>query len=274
MAQFTDAQVRKVTNKKRGVNAGSGVRWSDSQRLEAVQSYLMLGSTRAAGAALKIPEITIKVWRTQAWWKDLEAELKLQDELQLGARLKSIAEKSFSVVEDRLVNGNFIYDQKTGKLRRVPVNLKDAHKVAVDSIVQKDLIAGKNVEKANDGQIEDKLLKLAEKFAEMAAKRFVEIKDEERTIELVEEVEDIPHTIDDSELEDELEDNPLRPRATPVTAHVERPDHVSKQVILLEDLAEQQRRKKTNAVHDQRAPRLQEGEPAVQQQALGTEEAQ
>jgi len=155
--------------------------WSDGQKLEAVQTYLLLGSVRLTASTLKIPEITIKVWRATAWWKDLEAELKLQDELQLSARLKKVVERSMAVVEDRLDKGNFVFDQKTGKLVRVPVNLKDAHKVAVDSITQKNLINGRQTEIANDGQIEQKLLQLAEKFAELATKKI----NENRTVELV-----------------------------------------------------------------------------------------
>lgn len=129
---------------------------------------------------LKIPEVTVKVWRTTAWWKELENELKVQDELQLSTRLKQIAEKSFAVVEDRLEHGNYIYDQKTGKIKRVPVNLKDAHKVAVDSVNQRNLIGKKQVETINDGQIAQKLLQLANKFAEIANQQY----DKNRTFDV------------------------------------------------------------------------------------------
>lgn len=162
------AKKNKRSLPRRPNNSLTNRHWSDSQKLEAVQTYLMLGTVRMTSAALKIPEITIKVWRQSAWWKDLEAELRVQDELQLSTRLKKIAEKSFSAVEDRLDHGNYIFDQKTSQLRRVPVNAKDAHKIALDSVKQKDLIGQRNVERANDGQIIDKLNALANKFAEIA----------------------------------------------------------------------------------------------------------
>jgi len=177
--------INKRSPKRRAIDSPRGTPWSDGQKLEAVQTYLMLGSVRMTSAALKIPEITLKVWRATAWWKDLEAELKIQDELQLSTRLKKIAEKSFAVVEDRLENGNFIFDQKTGKIRRIPVSLKDAHKVAVDSVVQKDMIGKRHVDTANDGQIINKLEQLALKFAEMASQKF----NENRTVEMADVVE-------------------------------------------------------------------------------------
>lgn len=186
---LSDAESLKDRKTRRRALEAKGKHWSDSQKLEAVQTYLMLGSVRMTSAALKIPEITLKVWRASTWWKDLESELKIQDELQLSTRLKKIAEKSFAAVEDRLEHGNFVFDQKTGKIRRIPVNLKDAHKVALDSIQQKELIGKKHVDVANDGQILDKLEQLANKFAEMATDKFKQIKDESRTLELVEEVD-------------------------------------------------------------------------------------
>ena len=171
MALSDHEEMKARRTRRRAIDA-VGKHWSDSQKLEAVKTYLMLGSVRLTATLLKIPEVTLKVWRATSWWKELEAELKIQDELQLSTRLKGVIEKSLAVVEDRLEHGNFIYDQKTSKLKRVPVNLKDAHRVALDSVQQKDLIATRYVEQANDGQIEDKLLKLAEKFAEIATKKF------------------------------------------------------------------------------------------------------
>lgn len=187
---LSDSELLKDRKTRRRALEAKGKHWSDSQKLEAVQTYLMLGSVRMTAAALKIPEITLKVWRASTWWKDLESELKIQDELQLSTRLKKIAEKSFAAVEDRLEHGNFVFDQKTGKIRRIPVNLKDAHKVALDSIQQKELIGKKHVDVANDGQILDKLEQLANKFAEMATDKFKQIKDEQRTVDMVEDVTD------------------------------------------------------------------------------------
>ncbi len=187
---LSDSELLKDRKTRRRALEAKGKHWSDSQKLEAVQTYLMLGSVRMTAAALKIPEITLKVWRASTWWKDLESELKIQDELQLSTRLKKIAEKSFAAVEDRLEHGNFVFDQKTGKIRRIPVNLKDAHKVALDSIQQKELIGKKHVDVANDGQILDKLEQLANKFAEMATDKFKQIKDEQRTVDMVEDITD------------------------------------------------------------------------------------
>lgn len=168
--------------------------WSDSQKVEAVKTYLILGSVTLTAGALKIPRETLKYWRTMQWWREIEADLKTEDELQMSSRLKKIVAKSLDLVEDRLEHGNFVFDQKTGDIRRIPVPLKDVQATAIAAITQRDVIATRNYEKLNDGQIENKLEKLAERFAELAAKKIVQIKDEERTIELVEEIDDAVST--------------------------------------------------------------------------------
>ena len=197
MALSDNPDIKKLKSRPRRPISAKGRNWSDGQKLEAVQTYLMLGSVRTTAAVLNIPEITVKVWRTKGWWKDLEAELKLQDELQLGTRLKRIAEKSLEVVEDRLQNGNFMYDQKTGNLVRIPVSVKDAHKVGLDSVKQRELIVNKQDHQVHDGKMESKLIELAGKFAEMVNKKI----DDKRTVEMADVVEDNDAVHEDSEWE-------------------------------------------------------------------------
>lgn len=142
--------------------------YSDSQKLEAVTTWLALGNLRLTAAVLKIGEPTIRLWRSKDWWKELETELRLQEDLQLSNRLQKIITKSFDQVEDRLSNGDYIYDQKSGQLVRKPVSMKDAHKVAVDLVDKREFLINKMPQTITKDAIDDKLLKLAEKFAQIA----------------------------------------------------------------------------------------------------------
>lgn len=156
------------SGRRRAVNAETNKRWSDSQKIEAVQTYLALGQISTTAAVLKIPEITLRVWKSKDWWKEIENDLRVQDDLQLSARLQRIISKSLDQVEDRLANGDYIYDQKTGELKRKPVNMKDAHKVAVDLVDKREYIVNKAPAQLSVDAIDEKLNKLAEKFAQIA----------------------------------------------------------------------------------------------------------
>ena len=92
-------------------------------------------------------------------------------ETRLDAKYQKIIRKALNVVDDRLDNGNFQMDQKTGKVTRVPVNLADTHRVMKDLVDQQQkLRKDKVVESVAQETINDKLVKLASQFAEMALK--------------------------------------------------------------------------------------------------------
>ena len=100
--------------------------------------------------------------------------------------MKKLLDASLSVVEDRLINGDYQFDQKTGQVVRKPVNMKDAHKVAMDMQERQEMLDKALVEKedTSDSGIESRLLKLAEQFAEMASKKIQQKVDDSRTIEV------------------------------------------------------------------------------------------
>lgn len=157
------------SNRRRAVDTPSKS-WSDSQKLEAVTTYLSLGNLMLTSRVLKIPEMTLRGWKQKDWWKELEVDLKSQESLELSARLKRIIESTLAATEDRLANGDFIYDNRTGQMVRKPVSMKDAHKVSMDLIQRRDIIDNKQpIEMSVEG-INDKLDKLAKKFEAMAGK--------------------------------------------------------------------------------------------------------
>jgi hypothetical protein len=171
------------TVRRRSVD-GTKRHWSDSQKTEAVQTYMILGSLKLVSGALKIPFDTLKVWKASEWWKTLEGELRIQEDLQLSSRLQKIVNRSYDVIEDRLEKGDFVYDQKTGTMRRKPVNMRDAHKVAIDLIDKRDMLVTRHIqgESVTTDKIEKTLADLAANFAKIAntineTKRPVEVTD-------------------------------------------------------------------------------------------------
>lgn len=170
-------------NRSRYKPALGNVHWSDKQKQEAVNSYLLLGNLALTARLLNIPEITLRVWKTQEWWKNAVEEVNLQEKVELSARVKKLVDASMSVVEDRLANGDYQYDQKTGQMIRKPVAMKDAHKVATDMLNQQEMLKKDKREVQTEDHVEDKLLKLAEKFADMATKKIDQKMDEQRTVE-------------------------------------------------------------------------------------------
>lgn len=167
---LSDSTNPKGSVKRRPTNATTNLLWSDSQKVEAVQTYLLLGSVKQTSFALKIPEPTLVSWRTKEWWKELEKEFKTQENITLSNKLKKLVDKSLSLVDDRLDKGDFIYDQKTGKMKRKPVALRDIHRVAVDMVAVRNRMDVNETQTIAQDSIAEKLAKLAAEFAKVADK--------------------------------------------------------------------------------------------------------
>lgn len=117
-------------------------RYSDTQKLEAVTTYLMLGKYTSTATALNIPLETIRIWKAQAWWKDYEQEIRRASNLEVSSKLKNIINRSADIVLDRLANGDIIFNTKTGTTMRKDVSAKTAADILAKG-VDKDILLQK-----------------------------------------------------------------------------------------------------------------------------------
>jgi len=146
----------------------SKAHYSDSQKMDLVKTYLVTGNLMTACATLNIPYITGKFWKKSEWWDKLTTDIKTEDSIHLSDKLKKIINKSLAITEDRLENGDYIYDSKIGELVKKPVSMKDAHKVSVDLIDRRILLENRPVEQTTVESVAAKLDAIAEKFALIA----------------------------------------------------------------------------------------------------------
>jgi hypothetical protein len=113
-----------------------------------------------------VPCETISNWRKTSWWKEYMDELQNSEDIQMSAQLKKVVDKSLEVVADRLENGDFQYDPKTGKMIRVPVKMRDTHKV-LNEAIDKRMLLQKRPTRITEHQqtVDDRLAHLANQFA-------------------------------------------------------------------------------------------------------------
>lgn len=154
---------------RRAVSASNKL-YSDSQKLEAVKLWLVTGNLTQTAAALDINLSTIKVWKASKWWNEIAQEIRNEGRIALSNRLKTIASKAMDVTLDRLENGDFQYDPKSGELIRRPVLMRDANRVANDMIKANLEIEQRPVDEETQKATQDRLQALAETFAGFAKK--------------------------------------------------------------------------------------------------------
>ena len=145
--------------------------WSDAKRLEVVTTWLVLGKIPLVSATTGVPEGTIRQWRTQPWWKEIEISVQTESDQELDTKLQKRIDKALDLVMDRLENGDYLYDPKTGEFIRKPVSMKDTWKVSTEMIDKRLLLRKQPKEQANQEAVGDILKNLAKEFADMARKK-------------------------------------------------------------------------------------------------------
>ena len=155
-----------VRNKK--TKAGQPGWWPERKKIEVVTAVMSTGSIPIAAGMTGVPIETIRTWRKMPWYKEMEQTIKDEDNQELDSKFSKIIKKTLDVVEDRLENGNFQFDQKTGKIIRIPVGLRDTHRVMTDLVDKRKVIRNEPITTSAGEGVNDRLVKLASQFAEFA----------------------------------------------------------------------------------------------------------
>ena len=162
---------RMVYIRSKKTKAGQPGTWSDKKRLEVLTTFLATGSQAHTSAITGVPEETIRSWRKADWWTERAKEIKADSHLQLDKKLSGVMEKALDAVVDRIENGEYMYDPRTGDIVRVPAKLRDVQKVTNDMIDKKILL--EKIQKGKEEQVKqqitaDHLLTLAKEFASIS----------------------------------------------------------------------------------------------------------
>lgn len=110
--------------------------WSEKKKLEALSYYMANGSLAETSRHCQVPYPTLMKWKMSDWWKDKVRDIQTEDYDKLDAKLTKALDKALDQVLDRIENGDHIYDPRTGKLRQVPVKLRDAN-IAFNGLMDK-----------------------------------------------------------------------------------------------------------------------------------------
>lgn len=158
-----------VRNKPKN-KAGVSGWWSEKKKIEALTTFLATGSQAHTSAITGIPEETIRTWRKSEWWAERTREFKSDNNIVLDNKLTKVMDRALDAVLDRLENGEFVFNPKTGVMERVPAKLRDVQRVASDVIDKKQLLERVTRNEKQDKQqiTADHLILLAKEFAKFA----------------------------------------------------------------------------------------------------------
>lgn len=164
-------------NKKPGQLGPKGrpAHWSPAQKEMAVAKWLILGNLMEVQRQTQVPEITLRKWKAQDWWKEKETELRKQANTELEGKLGKVLDKSLEQTMDRLENGDIFYNQRTGKFERVPVKANVVNQISKNMLDKKFILQQINSKTDNTEEaIKDRLDALKKEFLNFAKKKTME----------------------------------------------------------------------------------------------------
>lgn len=161
-----------VRAKRPGQRKDKAGNWLPEAKFDLISSLVDLGNLRKACEVQKIPWITAVQWSKQDWWPQMMEDVKAAKRAELQAKMNSIVDTALSKVQDRLENGDFVLNNKTGEILRKPVNLKDSSRVATDLINTSVKLEQQNqTSKVAQESVGEMLKTLAQEFAKFTKKQ-------------------------------------------------------------------------------------------------------
>ena len=151
--------------------------WSEKKQIEVVTTYLATGSIVETSRLCNIPYNTVKKWMTKDWWIATVREIQGGEGQKVDNKMSKTIDKALDILMERIEEGDYQYDQKTGRLVKVPLKARDLERVVSGLFDKRQLIRKQptHIKEGGLGQAE-RLLKLAEQFAEFAGKKVKEEK--------------------------------------------------------------------------------------------------
>lgn len=155
-----------------------GYKYSVEKRIEVISTWLALGNLRQTAAITGVSYQLCLNWKSQPWWQEMINEIQAARKFKVDNKLNKIIDKALSVIDDRLDNGDFVYNQKTGEISRKPVSLKEARGAANDLLQRQVALSKLEIETqqaAKQDSVKDQIALLAQEFAKFNTKRTIEV---------------------------------------------------------------------------------------------------
>lgn len=181
----TVQQRRSNSEPVRGRRAGRRDHYSEKEKLNAVCVFAVAGNSRRVAELTKIPEATIRAWKSTEWWADAMSRIITEQDEELNSKLTKLVDKAVDEVNDRLENGNYVYNPKLDKLVRKPVDAKELAIVTAISIDKRQLLRGQPTSRTETISQDERLKKLSDQF-----KRFAQAKEVTQDAIIVGEIEE------------------------------------------------------------------------------------
>jgi hypothetical protein len=169
----------------KGKVAGKRDHYSDKEKTNAVCVFAVTGNSRRTAELTKIPEATIRAWKMTEWWHEIANRIIVEQDEELNTKLTALVDKAVAEVNDRLEEGNYVYNPKLDKLVRKKLDAKELASVTATFLDKRQLLRGLPTSRVERVSQDERLLKLSEQFKQFAKAKEVKQVEEKETLATV-----------------------------------------------------------------------------------------
>jgi len=149
--------------------------WFPQQtKIDACTMYCVYGDVDEVSRLTKVPVKYIRQWKEEPWWSEIQKKVFVEQNEKLGSRISTVLDKSLGEIEERLTNGDYLWDVRKSKLVRKPIDTKVLSNLFNNLVNRRQLIRGEPTSITNKVGVDDRLKFLAEQFEKFASAKEVE----------------------------------------------------------------------------------------------------
>ena len=144
-------------------------------KTDAAALYCVYGDFKEVFKITGIPEKTLRSWKEEPWWYEIQKQVFVEQNEKLAARLSNTLNKTIDELNERLEHGDYTYNPKTGEVTRKPIEAKVIASVFDSLAHQRRITRGEptTISQKNLGT-EDRLKRLEAAFTQFAEQKLIE----------------------------------------------------------------------------------------------------
>ena len=150
--------------------------YTDDEKLNACAVYAAVGNITEVSRLTGINALTLRDWTGTEWWGEVLRKIRFQLNDQLDSKMTKIIDKALDSVMERITDGDYYVDKKTGKVKQIPMKGRDLAVVSTTILDKRQLIRGEPTNiSAKQSNADTRLEALAEEFAKFVKARTIEV---------------------------------------------------------------------------------------------------
>ena len=169
----TTIEARRKSPIVKGKVQGKRDHYTEKEKINACCVFAVSGNSRRTAEITKIPEATLRAWKQTIWWQEITVRIYEEQDEGLSSKLTSLVDNAVDAINDRLKDGDYLYNPKLDKLIRKPISARDLAAVTVMAVDKRQLLRGEPTSRVEKVSVDERMKDLAMQFKKFALSKEV-----------------------------------------------------------------------------------------------------